>query len=173
MASSNITAYELMNAFYAYIVATKPSTSDIATYFAILSKWNISKRPESFITTTQELKALTGLKDATLFRSLKRLESQHIIHTQSKQGSLGIRISLNGEANWQYAEKQARPSKKTSITRARTSKPEEPENQVCTRKPEETPIIEVIEKHSETSTKYAGLSIQQMLELRRKERATN
>lgn len=174
MASSSISTYELMNGFYAFIVATKPSTSDIALYFAILSKWNIIKRPESFITTTNELKSLTGLKDTTLRDSLKRLESKHIIHTQHSQGTAGLRISMNREAEWQYAAKSPRPAKKASITRARKDFPESPENQKRTREPEETPTLEIVTKIAEMNpeSKYHGMTLQQMIEFRRKERET-
>lgn len=173
MSASSISAYELMNAFYMFNVATKPPTSDVALYFAILSKWNICKRPESFTTTKNELKALTGLKDTTLRDSLKRLESKHIIHTQQRQGVEGLRISMNREANWQYAAKCPRPVKGGSNSRARAV-PEnlKPENQTRVRNPDETPIIEVIERSVSKTSKYAGMSVEEMIAFRKAEKAS-
>lgn len=164
-----MTAYELINAFYAFTVKTSPSTSDIATYSVLLMKWNAQKRPEGFNLTLSELKALSGLKDATLRASLKRLESRHMIRTKSTQGVAGLRVWMTCEAEWQYVAKEPRPAKKPSISRTRDGFSEKTETRGRTRKPEETPIAEIVVTR-ETS-RYKGMTFAQIKALKDAEKS--
>lgn len=161
-----MTLIDLFRQYHFAATSNKFPVSARVTYTTLLGVWNEARRPASLSISRKHVIELTALPRTTFNDALKYLTDRALIKTNSKSDNL--LITFNPSDKWRLAVKVPSPPKGEVSNDTSVQRKEE-----CAHARGDAVSFKTINEMYERGaqgTKYDGMTLQEMLEVRRAER---